>query len=577
MKRSKLLSRLWEFQNKYGYIPDNAISEIAQKLRVSKIEIEGVISFYHFFHRKPTGKYIVYLNNSIISEFNGFKEIKAAFEKETGCTFNSYDNNPLFSLFETSCIGLSDQEPAALINFHPFTHLTPEKVKNIIEKLKGYVKLDSIANNATCKIQYTPTEDKTVFFRSYTIGDALKKIKPNNQNKLLAQIEKAQLEGRGGAFFSTATKWNACKTATSSKKYIICNADEGEPGTFKDKALLNNYPGLVIEGMIIAAFITGAKAGFIYLRAEYKYLLKKLENTINEFTEKGFLGKNILGIDKFNFKIKIELGAGAYVCGAETALIESLEGFRGEPRIRMQFPTENGYLGHSTVVNNVETFAMASRIIELGPDFIKNIGTKQSKGTKIISIAGDVAKPGIYEIEWGMSVQQLLNLSQATAPYYVQISGPSGECINDKEFHRKICEEDLVCGGSIMVFNKFRSVIQILENFTKFFKIESCGACTPCRAGNQILHEKILKIKRGICTSQDLEEIKQWGKIMKYSSRCGLGQYAANTIIMAVDKFNDYFNLKVTTCTDNCNVEFDMQNAVYDYDSIINSQTDNNK
>ena len=179
MKRTRLLSRLWEFQNKYGYIPDNAISEIAQKLKVSKIEIEGVISFYHFFHRKPTGKYIIYLNNSIISEFNGFKEIKAAFEKETGCTFNSYCDNPLFSLFETSCIGLSDQEPAALINFHPFTHLTPQKVKSIIEKLKSYVKLESIANNPACKIQYTPAEDKTVFFRNYTIGAAFKKIKPN--------------------------------------------------------------------------------------------------------------------------------------------------------------------------------------------------------------------------------------------------------------------------------------------------------------------------------------------------------------------------------------------------------------
>jgi len=570
MKRSRLLSRLWEFQNKYGYIPDNAISEIAQKLRVSKIEIEGVISFYHFFHRKPTGKYIVYLNNSIISELNGFKEIKAAFEKETGCTFGKHDDNPLFSLFETSCIGLSDQEPAALINFHPFTNLTPQKVKDIVNQLKNYVKLESISNNPTSKIQYKPSEDKTIFFRNYTIGNSLKKLKADSPEKLLKQLQESKLEGRGGAFFSTATKWTACKNAESSKKYIICNADEGEPGTFKDKSLLNNYPGLIIEGMILAAFITGAKSGFIYLRAEYNYLLKKLENTLNEFEEKGYLGKSILDIENFNFKIKIELGAGAYVCGAETALIESLEGFRGEPRIRKYFPTENGYLGYSTIVNNVETFAMASRIIELGNNFISKIGTKESIGTKIISISGDVAKPGIYEIEWGMSIKELLNLSQATAPHFIQISGPSGECINNKEFHRKICEEDLICGGSIMVFNKFRSIIQILENFIKFFKIESCGACTPCRAGNQILHEKILKIKRGICTTEDLNEIKQWGTIMQLSSRCGLGQFSANTLIMAIDKFEDYFNIKVTSCSDNCNVEFDMQNAVYEYDQLIN-------
>ncbi|NEW80426.1 MAG: dehydrogenase [Gelidibacter sp.] len=326
---------------------------------------------------------------------------------------------------------------------------------------------------------------------------------------------------------------------------------------------------LIIEGMIIAAFITGAKKGFIYLRAEYKYLLNKLENTLQEFSDKGFLGNDICGIKDFNFKIKIELGAGAYVCGAETALIESLEGKRGEPGIRKYFPTENGYLGFSTLVNNVETFAMASRIIELGSNFITKIGTKQSKGTKILSISGDVAKPGIYEIEWGTSIKEILYLSQATAPYYIQISGPSGECINNSEFHRKLCEEDLACVGSIMVFNKFRNIIQILENFITFFKIESCGACTPCRAGNQILHEKILKIKRGICTTQDLKEIKEWVTIMKYSSRCGLGQFSGNTLQMAIDKFEDYFNLIVTNCTDNCNVEFDMQNAVYNYDSLI--------
>lgn len=569
MKRTRLLSRLWEFQNKYGYIPDNAISEIAQKLRVSKIEIEGVVSFYHFFHRKPTGKYIVYLNNSIISELNGFNDIKAAFEKETGCTFNVYDNNPLFSLFETSCIGLSDQEPAALINFHPFTNLTPEKVKLLVKDLKNYVDLSTIADNPTSKIQYTPTADKTIFFRDYTLGNSLKKLKSTTPEKLLKSLKKTQLNGRGGAFFSTATKWEFCKNKHSLKKYVVCNADEGEPGTFKDKALLNNYPGLIIEGMILAAYITGAKQGFIYLRAEYTYLLKKLENTLAEFYEKGFLGKNILGIPTFNFKIKIELGAGAYVCGAETALIESLEGYRGEPRIRKNYPTDDGFLGYSTVVNNVETFAMASRIIELGDKFITNIGTKESIGTKILSICGDVAKPGIYEIEWGMTVLEILHLCQATAPNYIQISGPSGECINTSEFHRKICEEDLLCGGSMMVFNKYRSIIQILENFIKFFQTESCGACTPCRAGNQILYQKILKIKRGICTTQDLNEIKEWVNFMKLSSRCGLGQYSGNTLQMAIDKFEDYFNLKVTTCTDNCNVEFDLQYAVYEYDQLI--------
>jgi len=569
MKRTGLLSRLWEFQNNYGYISENAITEIAQELNVSKIEIEGVISFYHFFHVKPTGKYIIYLNSSIVSEFKGYSKVKAAFEKETGCTFGVYSKDPLFSLFETSCIGLSDQEPAALIDFQPFTDLTPEKVNLIINQLKSGLYPEQIANNPKSKIQYTPEVSKTVFFRKYILGNSLKKLKTKNPEAILKTISNSELDGQGGAFFPTAIKWKSCKENSDKKKYIICNADEGEPGTFKDKCLLTNLPGLVIEGMIIAAYVTGASNGFIYLRAEYKYLLKKLEKTLLEFKQQNYLGKNINGIKNFNFNIKIIIGAGAYVCGAETALIESMEGKRGEPRIRKYFPTDFGYLGKSTIVNNVETFAKAARIIELGTEFISSIGTKESNGTKLLSISGDVAKPGIYEIEWGITINELLQLCQATSPHFIQISGPSGICINNSEFNRKICKEDLICGGSIMIFNNFRSITRIIENYVKFFKEESCGICTPCRAGNQILHEKIKKIKRGICTTKDLNDIKEWGKIMQLTSRCGLGQFAANSFMMAIDKFDDYFNIKVAKCDDNCKIEFDMQGAVYDYDKLI--------
>lgn len=567
MERKDLLNKLWEFQNKYGYISKTAIKEIAQSLNVSTIEIEGVITFYHFFHTKPTGKFIIYLNNSIVSEFKGFRQIKSAFEKETGCFFNEYNQDSIFSLFETSCIGLSDQEPAALINFHPFTNLTPKKVKTIIDKIKNGSTLNSIESKFDSKIQYTPPNNKTVIFRDYKIGKSLQNLK--SASKIIDLIAKSKLTGRGGAFFSTALKWKYCKDSNSTNKVIICNADEGEPGTFKDKSLLNNLPGLLLEGMIIAAHVTGAKKGFIYLRAEYKYLLEKLEDTINEFEYRGLLGNDILGIENFNFKIDIQLGAGSYVCGEEKALIESLEGKRGVPRIQKHFPTVNGYLGHSSIVNNVETFIKAARTLELGVSFISKIGTENSKGTKLVSISGDVAKPGIYEIEWGISVKELLKLSEALSPYYVQISGPSGECINNTEFDRRICDEDLICGGSIMVFNRSRSILQIQENFMNFFKMESCGVCTPCRAGNQILFEKIQKFKRGLCTQTDVEEIKQWGNIMKLSSRCGLGKTSSNSLVMAVDKFKEYFDLKISPLNENQNIEFDMEAAINDYDNFI--------
>ncbi len=569
MDRTHLLNKLWEYQHQFGYISDEAVSEISQQLNVSNIEIESVISFYHFFHKKPTGKHTIYLNNSIISDMKGFDEVKTAFEKETGCTFNEQSCGD-FSLFETSCIGLTDQEPAALINFQPFTDLTPIKVKLIIQKIKNGENVEDFSSKTLSKIRYTP-EDKTLIFRPYEIGKSVRQVLNYAPQEIVDKISKSNLQGCGGAFFAVGYKWQSCKNNEDDAKYIICNADEGEPGTFKDRAILQNLPGLVIEGMILAGYATGSKEGIIYLRAEYQFFLKDLEKLIEEFYAKNLLGKNILGVEGFDFDLRIQLGAGSYVCGAASALIESMEGRRGEPPVRMWSATKHGFKKKPTVVNNVETLAYASRIIELGEDFFKSIGTEESPGTKLISISGDIAKPGIYEIEYGTSIRELLSIemSQATSPYFVQVSGPSGECVNNTEFDRRICKEDILCGGSFMVFNRTRDILHILRNFMEFFKEESCGVCTPCRAGNFILTEKVKKIQRGLCAQEDIDEIKQWGKIIKLSSRCGLGKSSPNALMMAVDKFQDYFNVKISPTNEDQNVEFDMENAIHEFDSLI--------
>jgi len=570
MDRTQLLNKLWEYQHEFGYISKNAISKISKSLQVSNIEIESVISFYHFFHKQPTGKNIIYLNNNIISELKGFEDIKTTFEKETGCNFNEQGNDE-FSLFETSCIGLNDQEPAALINFLPFTDLTPKKVKLIIQKIKNGENLKDFASKTKSKIQYTPKEDKTVLFRPYEMGKSIKKVLKYSPQEVIDKITKSKLLGLGGAFFPAGYKWQSCKNNVDDAKYIICNADEGEPGTFKDRAILQHVPGLLYEGLILAGYATGAKEGIIYLRAEYLYLLPELEKLLEEFYSKNLLGKNILGVEGFDFNLRYQIGAGSYVCGAASALIESMEGRRGEPPVRMWSATKHGFKHKPTVVNNVETLAYASRIIELGEDFFLSLGTEESPGTKLISISGDVAKPGIYEIEYGTSFKELLGIemSQATAPYFLQVSGPSGDCINSSEFDRKICKEDLLCGGALMVFNRNRDILQIFRNFMEFFKEESCGVCTPCRAGNFILTEKVKKIQRGLCSQEDLDDIKQWGKIIKLSSRCGLGKTSPNSLMMAIDKFPDYFNIKIAPSNEDQHVEFDMENAIHEFDSII--------
>ena len=570
MDRTHLLNKLWEYQNQFGFISDEAVSNISKKLNVSNIEIESVISFYHFFHKKPTGKHTIYLNNSIISELKGFEAVKTAFEKETNCTINEQGNEE-FSLFETSCIGLNDQEPAALINFMPFTDLTPKKVKLIIQKIRNGENVKEFASKVKSKIQYIPKEDKAIIFRPYEMGKSIKIGLKHSPQEIVDKISKSKLLGLGGAFFPVGYKWQSCKNNEDDAKYIICNADEGEPGTFKDRALFQYLPGLLYEGMILAGYATGATEGIIYLRAEYQYLLPELEKLLETFYENNLLGENILGVNGFDFNLRYQLGAGSYVCGAASALIESMEGRRGEPPVRMWSATKHGFKHKPTIVNNVETLAYASRIIELGEDFYLNLGTEESPGTKLISISGDIAKPGIYEIEYGTTFKELLSIemSQATAPYFLQVSGPSGDCLNSSEFNRRICKEDILCGGALMVFNRNRDILQILRNFMEFFKEESCGVCTPCRAGNFILTERVKKIQRGLCAQEDLDEIKQWGKIIKLSSRCGLGKTSPNSLTMAIDKFPEYFNIKIAPTNLDQLVEFDMEEATHEFDSFI--------
>jgi len=380
------------------------------------------------------------------------------------------------------------------------------------------------------------------------------------------------LSGRGGAYYPTWKKWNAARVQTATPKFVVCNADEGEPGTFKDRVLMNAQPESLIEGMIVSAYTIGAAHGIIYLRGEYWWLKHKLDAVIEDYRRAGLLGKDCANIKDFDFDIRIQMGAGSYVCGEETALLESLEGKRGEPRTKWFFPVEKGYLQLPTIINNVETFCAAARIIELGSAEYLTLGIPGSPGTKLISVSGDCKRPGIYEIEWGITIAELLELSEADDPYYIQVSGPSGECISVQEKFRRISmldlltRKDLRCGGSFMIFNRQRDLVRVLLNFSSFFKHESCGICTPCRAGNFIIQRKLERLNNGLATLTDLEELRDWGLLMKNTSRCGLGKTATNPLIMAMDKFHDYFAAKLDKNFDGLNLEFDMETATREYE-----------
>lgn len=381
--------------------------------------------------------------------------------------------------------------------------------------------------------------DGKVIFSPYTRGEGIIKALSLKREDILYELKTSKLKGRGGAGFPTSTKWMLTAASISDVKYIICNADEGEPGTFKDRVLLVEYPELVMDGMVIAGYTIGAKKGIIYLRGEYEYLLKSLTDYLNEMRKDNLLGKNILGREGFDFDIEIFLGSGAYVCGEETALIESLEGNRGEARNRPPYPVNTGYNGKPTSVNNVETLATIPHIILKGADWFLNVGTDKSTGSKLFSVSGDCEKPGVYELPWGTTINEVLDLVNAKNTKAVQIGGASGTCLPKSQFHRKLSYEDIATGGSIIIFNESRNMLKVLKNFMEFFVEESCGQCTPCRIGNVKLLEGVKLIEKGELTFTYLNKLKDLGKTMQVASKCGLGQSSPNSFISILENFKD--------------------------------------
>ncbi|ROL61774.1 iron hydrogenase [Bacteroidetes/Chlorobi group bacterium ChocPot_Mid] len=392
-----------------------------------------------------------------------------------------------------------------------------------------------------------PIKNKSVIFDRENLNkenpkEFLYKALKMSPSDLILEVRESGLKGRGGAGFPTGTKWMLASAAVSDKKFVVCNADEGEPGTFKDRVLLDEFSDLVFYGMIMCGYAIRANKGFVYLRGEYRYLLDKLLKYLDKMHEENLLGKNILN-SGFDFDIEIRLGSGAYVCGEESALIESLEGHRGESRNRPPFPVNTGYMGHPTVVNNVETFATVPIIISRGAEWFTTVGTLNSKGTKLISVSGDCKEPGVYEVPFGISINDILKLVKAENTKAVQVGGASGHCVPKEQFDRALSFEDLSTGGSIMIFNESRDMLHILKNFMEFFVEESCGQCTPCRIGNIKLLEGVEKVEAGDCALSYIKELIELGKSMQLASKCGLGQSSPNPFISIMTNFeNEIFS-----------------------------------
>ena len=368
-------------------------------------------------------------------------------------------------------------------------------------------------------------------FEKLTPGLALKKAYSYSPEKIIKQLKDSQLRGRGGAGFPTGIKWEHALKTTSKNKYVICNADEGEPGTFKDRFLLERFPEAIFDSILISAHAIKAKKAILYLRGEYSFLKDKLQNT--------FLNRQKENLPLANkIDLKIFLGSGAYICGEETALIESLEGKRGEPRDRPPYPVEAGFNEKPTIVNNVETLLWVNSILEFGPSWFNSVGTESSKGYKILSISGDCANPGVYEFPFGTTIEELLNAVEAQNTKAIQAGGASGICIPQKDFSRKIAFEDISTSGSIIIFNQNRDMLKVLKNFMEFLIDESCGQCTPCREGLPILLDGVNRLISGNCQAEYLAHLQELGETLKIASKCGLGQSAPNAFLSIINNFD---------------------------------------
>jgi NADP-reducing hydrogenase subunit HndC len=481
----------------------------------------------------------------------------------------------------TGCFGFCEKGP--IVKIIPdntfYTQVQPEDAKEIVEEhiVKGR-KVNRLLYKDP-KTEKTVSDSKGMEFYKKQIRIALRNcgvIDPENIDEYIARdgysalgkvltsmtpeetidiIKKSGLRGRGGAGFPTGLKWEITRKSEGSEKYVVCNADEGDPGAFMDRSILEGDPHSVIESMAINGFCTGASQGLVYIRAEYPLAIERLKIAIKQAREYGLLGKNIFGTN-FNFDIQLRYGAGAFVCGEETALIHSMEGNRGEPTMKPPFPSTKGYLGKPTNVNNVETFANVSAIINRGAEWYSSIGTEKSKGTKVFALAGKVNNVGLIEVPMGITLREVIfeiggGIKNGKKFKGIQIGGPSGGCLTEKHLDVPIDYDSLIAAGAMMgsggmiIMDEDDCMVNMAKFFLDFTVDESCGKCTPCRVGNKRMNEILHHITKGNGTPEDVEQLLNLGSVIKDTSLCMLGQSAPNPVLSILSNFQEEFEAHV--------------------------------
>ncbi len=548
--RSGLLPALHAAQNVYGWISEEAATEIARALDVPLADVHGVIEFYSLFYNKPTSKHIIRVCTDVacaLKNGDGILNhlcVHHGLQPGPAGGFHQTTEDLSLTIEASPCLGLCEHAPAALVDDDAETNIDIEK--NLYElgrppsKVHGSIRLltGNCGNGGATPLSV---------YGKYTAFTKALSMQPQ---AIINEINASGLFGRGGAAFPTRIKWESVAAEQAEQKYVVCNADESEPGTFKDRVLLLDDPHRIIEGMLITAFAVGSSKGYIYIRGEYPYIVPVIENALKEAREAGWLGENILG-SGFSFDIEVRVGAGAYICGEETALFESIEGKRGFPRMKPPFPTTHGLFNKPTVINNVETLCNIPLIISIGSAAYTKFGTEKSPGPKLFCVSGDVVRPGLYEIPFGETLRELIDMAGGVSNgrnlQAVLLGGAAGAFAGPGHLDTPLTFEDLraagfpLGSGVVMVFDGTRDLRDTLRRLGHFFAHESCGKCYPCQMGTQRQMEILNRIADGKALPGDVTRLQDVGWTMTDASLCGLGQTAASAVLSAMKLWPELF------------------------------------
>lgn len=557
--RAALLPALHTAQAIYGYIPEPVAAEIGRLLDIPLADVYGVIEFYALFYKEPVGNTVIRVCMDPACALSGGEAVLDALCAHLGTEPDQVTPDGAFTIEPSPCLGLCEIAPAVLAGERRLGRIRADQASRVLLEMReqpgtadepaGHLAGDLRLLTANCG------RGRATTLEEYQAGGGyagLRKALTMSPEATVAAVKASGLVGRGGAAFPTGLKLEGAAAAPGWPKYVVCNADESEPGTFKDRILMEGDPHLVLEGLAIAAYAVGAQQGYIYVRGEYPAAYRALEVAIMEARQAGYLGGNILG-SGFGLEVELFRGAGAYICGEETALFESIEGKRGFPRMKPPFPTTHGLFGKPTAINNVETLCNLPFIIDKGVEAYRRLGTEKSPGPKLFCVSGDVARPGLYEVPFGVTLYHLLydlagGVRNGHSLKAVLFGGAAGAFATEEHLDVRLTFEDLraaglpLGSGVVMVFDETRDLRVVLKRLARFFAHESCGKCYPCQLGTQRQYEILERISAGKVLPGDAARLSDVGWTMTDASICGLGQTAATAVLSAMKLWPEMFN-----------------------------------